>query len=224
MKCDFIKKQTVKDKLYHNKILMVDVKIDYPSLTQGYMGDSMRFNMYYRQKAHKNYRYVSTKLYQAAIKQYTVAKSQGFPFNNFEFVEVYEPTYCTKPIVSLYYDLYEFLGGAHGNTTRKGNTWDMRRGTMLSMESLFDRDFDYKPIIQKYVEADARRRQITGMASYFEGLAENLKKYFDENNFYLTEEGIAIFYPLYTIAPYVAGIQVFIIPYQLFGDKLKYKL
>ncbi|MCX7772019.1 MAG: DUF3298 and DUF4163 domain-containing protein [Clostridia bacterium] len=224
MKCEFIKKQTIKDKLYHNKVLMVDVKIDYPSITQGYEGDPMRFNMHYRQKAQKNYRYASTKLYQAAVKQYTIAKPQGVPFNNFEFVEAFEPTYCRKPFISLYYDLYEFTGGAHGNTIRKGNTWDMRRGVMLPLEAFFDKDYDYQAVMLRYIESEARRRQITGMATYFDGLHENLKKYFDAQNYYLTEEGLAIFYPLYTIAPYVDGIQVFIIPYLIFGDKIKYKL
>ena len=224
MKCDFIRKQTIADKLYHNKVLMVDIRIDYPSLTQGYGGNTMRFNMYYRQKAQKNYRYASTKLYQAAIKHYQVAKKENFPFHNFEFVEVFEPTYCKKNIISLFYDIYEYTGGAHGNTTRKGNTWDTRKGTMLSLDALFVRDYDYKPVILKYAESEARRRQITGAAHYFDGLEENLAKFFDEKNFYLTEEGLAVFYPLYTIAPYSEGIQVFIVPYQQFGDNLKYQL
>lgn len=224
MKCDFIKKQTIKDKLYHNKVSMVEVKIDYPLISAGFEGNTMRFNMHYRQKGQKNYRYASTKLYQAAYKHYTVARPQGVPFNNFEFVEVFEPTYCKKPMISLYYDLYEFTGGAHGNTVRKGNTWDMRHGVMLTLDTLFEKDYDHKSFILRYIESDARRRQITGMASYFEGLGENLRKYYDETNFYLTEEGLAIFYPLYTIAPYADGIQVFIIPFAFFGDKLKYKL
>ena len=59
MKCDFIRTRTIKDSLYHNKVLMVNVKIDYPSLASNYSGNSMRFNMHYRQKAHRNYRYAS---------------------------------------------------------------------------------------------------------------------------------------------------------------------
>ncbi len=224
MKCDFIRNQTIKDKLYHNKAMMIEVKIDYPFITEGYDGNNMPFNMHYRQKAQKNYRYASTKLYQAAHKHYTVAKPQGVPFNNFEFAEVYEPTYIKKPMMSLYYDLYEFTGGAHGNTIRKGNTWDMKRGTLLTMDALFEKDYDYKSLILKYMESDARRRQITGAAHYFDGLDENLNKYYDENNFYLTEEGLAVFYPLYTIAPHSDGIQVFTIPFPFFGEKLKYKL
>jgi hypothetical protein len=224
MKCDFIKKQTIKDKLHHNKNLMIDVNIDYPLISAGYDGDNTRFNMHYRQKAQKNYRYASTKLYQAAVKHHTVAKPQGVPFKNFEFVESFEPTFFKKPMMSLYYDLKEFTGGAHENTVRKGNTWDMKHGAMLTLDALFEKDYDCKPLILKYIESDARRRQITGMSSYFEGLGENLNKYYDDKNFYLTEEGLAIFYPMYTIAPYADGIQVFIVPFPFFGDKLKYKL
>jgi hypothetical protein len=224
VKCDFIKTKTIKDRLYHNKILMVNVKIDYPYLVSNYSRNSMRFNMHYREKAHKNNRYASTKLYQAAVKQYNVSVAQGFPFHSFEFVEAFEPTYCKKTIISLFYDIYEFTGGAHGNTVRSGNTWDMKRGTILRLESLFVNDYNYKPVMLKYIASEARRRQITGMAHYFDNLDENLNKYFDSKNYYLTDEGLAIFYPLYTIAPYSEGIQVFIIPYQMFGDNLKYDL
>lgn len=224
MKCDFIRTRTIKDRLYHNKVLMVNVKIDYPNLASDYSGNSMRFNMHYRQKAQKNYRYASTKLYQAAIKQYNASISQGFPFNGFELVEVFEPTYCKKPLISLFYDIYEFTGGAHGNTVRYGNTWDMRRGTLLMLDSLFVKDYNYKPVMLKYIGAEARRRQITGMAHYFDNLEENLNKYFDPKNYYLTDEGLAIFYPLYTIAPYSEGIQSFIIPYHMFGNNLRYDL
>lgn len=224
MKCDFIKTQAIKDRLLHNKVLMVDVKINYPFLVQGYSQNTMRFNTHYRQKAQKNYNYASTKLYQAAVKQYNASKVQGFPFNNFEYVEIFESTYCKKPMISLFYDIYEFTGGAHGNTIRKGNTWDMGRGILITLDSLFVKDYDYTPIIIRFIESEARRRQITGTAHYFENMDENIKNHFDPKNFYLTDEGIAIFYPLYTIAPYSEGIQVFVIPYKVFGDKLKYKL
>jgi len=224
MKCDFIKTRTIEDRFYHNKVLMVSVKINYPVLSSNYSGNSTLFNMHYRQKANRNYRYASTKLYQTAVKQYRGSVSQGFPFHSFELIETFEPTYCNKPLISLFYDIYEFTGGAHGNTVRRGNTWDMRRGTLLELDSLFARNYDYKPVILKHIESEAKRRQITGRAHYFDNLEENLNKYFDPKNFYLTEEGLAIFYPLYTIAPYSDGIQVFVIPYRMFGDNIKYNL
>lgn len=224
MKCDFIKTRTIRDRLFHNNKLMVNVNIDYPFLVQGNGRNAMYFNAHYRQKAQRNYRYASTRLYQGAVRHYNVSKSQGFPFNNFEFVETIETTYCKKPVISLFYDIYEYTGGAHGNTIRKGNTWDLEKGVIIPLGSLFSKDYDYVPVIIKYIESETRRRQISGMVHYFENLDENIKKYFDPANYYLTDEGLAVFYPLYTIAPYSEGIQVFIIPYFLFGDKLKYKL
>lgn len=224
MKCDFIKTRTIKDSLYHNKVLMVEVKINYPTIVQGYSGNSAVFNAHYRQKAHRNYRYAASRLYQAAVRQYSLSKSQGFPFHNFEFVETFEPTYCRKPMISLFYDIYEFTGGAHGNTVRKGNTWDMERGVLVPLGSLFEKGYDYKSVIIKYIVSEARRRQMAGLANYFDNLEENVMKYFDPANFYLTEEGLAIFYPLYTIAPYSEGIQVFIIPYFMFSGIMRYKL
>jgi len=224
MKCDFIKTRTIKDSLLYNKVQMVEVTINYPYIAQGYSGNPMRFNAYYRQKAQRNYRYAATRLYQAAVRQYSLSKSQGFPFHSFELVETFEPTYCRKPMISLFYDIYEFTGGAHGNTVRKVNTWDMERGIIVPLGALFERDYDYKSVILKYISSEARRRQAAGMANYFDNLDENIKKYFDPNNYYLTEEGLAIFYPLYTIAPYSDGIQVFIIPYFVFGGKMRYKL
>lgn len=203
---------------------MVDLKINYPYSDPGYSGNSARFNMHYRQRAQKNYRYASTRFYQAAIKHYNISKTQGFPFHNFEYLEVFETTYCKNPFISLFFDTYEFTGGAHGNTVRKSNTWDVRRGHLLPLESLFVKEFDYTSIMLKHIEAEATRRQITGMANYFEDLKINIKKFFDPNNYYLDENGIAIFYPLYTIAPYSEGIQVFIIPYKLFGDNIRYNL
>lgn len=222
MKCNYIRTQTIKDQLYHNKVLMVDLKINYPHLDPGYSGNSSRFNMHYRQRARKNYYYASSKFYQAAVKHYNVSQVQDFPFHNFEFIEVFEATYCNKPLISLFFDVYEFTGGAHGTTVRKGNTWDMRKGMLLALEQLFIKDYYYVPIMLACIESEAARRQITGTDHYFDNLNENIRKYFDPKNYYLDENGIAIFYPLYTIAPYASGIQVFVVPYQLFGDNLRY--
>ncbi len=223
MICDFIKKQTINDKLYYGRTPMVQIDLSFPAMT-GHSASMVRFNLCNRQKAFKSYDYARIKLYPQAVKQYQFSKSQGYPFNTYELVQNYDLTYCKKPILSLFFDLYEFTGGAHGNTVRTGNTWDLRRGTLITLNELFIRDYDYNKIILKTIEAEARRRQIAGKADYFENLSENLVKFYDEKNFFLTEEGIAIFYPLYTIAPYVTGIQVFIIPYVLFGSNMTIQL
>jgi hypothetical protein len=57
------------------------------------------------------------------------------------------------------------------------------------------------------------------LSDFFDG-----SYYFDESNYYLTDAGIAIFYPLYTIAAFVQGIPTFIIPYEVFDGSLKKRL
>ena len=92
------------------------------------------------------------------------------------------------------------------------------------MRDLFRRGYDYTAPIFKYVEAEALRRQASGEAQYFEGLEGNIRKYFDEKNFTLSCQGLIVFYPLYSIAPYYVGIQEFIVPYGMFEGNLVYPL
>ncbi|NMA64867.1 MAG: DUF3298 and DUF4163 domain-containing protein [Clostridiaceae bacterium] len=223
MKCDFIKTQTIKDKLYYNRTQMVEVQIDYPFILSSHYPNSMTFNTFYRQKARNQYRYASSKLYREAVKHYNSSKEQGFPFHSYVYNGVFEVTYCKKPFISLYSDVYEFTGGAHGMTTRSSDTWDLKNNRIMELCSLFKKGFNYKYFMLEFIEAEAKRRKITGKADYFDNLKANIVKHFDEKNYYLTEKGIAIFYPLYTIAPYSTGIQVFVIPYPLFGSNLVYK-
>lgn len=222
MICDFIKTQTIKDTLNLNRILMVNINLEYPMMS-GYDYTTSRFNMYYKQRAHRSSYYARIKLYPQAVKQYQFAKSQNFPFNAYELVQAFETTYCKKPIISLYYDQYEYTGGAHGNTVRTGNTWDLNKASLINLSDLFAKDYDYKKVIIKAVEAEAQRRKISGKVDYFDNLNENIVKFYDDKNFYLSENGVVVFYPLYTIAPYVAGIQTFTVPWLLFGNSLKIK-
>lgn len=217
--CDFIRSQVLKDTLYFRRTPMVNIDLSIPVMT----GDDIfasRFNMYYRQLARAGFNYARARLYPQAVRQYYYAASQGFPFNGFELVQTFEATYCKKPVISLYYDRYEFTGGAHGTTTRTGNTWNTERGVMLSLRDLFKPGYDYKDTILRVVERDARHRQATGQVQYLDNLSENIGKYYDDRNYYLSENGIVIFYPLYTIAPYAAGIQTFTVPWIVFGDNL----
>ena len=223
MNCDFIKSQVLKDTLYYRRIPMVNIDLTIPAITGNDLATS-RFNMYYRQQARASFNYARTQLYPQAVRQYQYAVSQNFPFHGYELVQTFDPTYCKKPIISLYYDLYEFTGGAHGSTTRTGNTWDMSRGVVLRLNDFFKPGYDYSKIILRTIENEARRRQETGQVQYLDNLTENIVKYYDDRNFYISETGIVIFYPLYTIAPYVAGIQTFTIPWVIFGDNLIIKL
>lgn len=225
MKRATVVKQMIQEKIAYQGVTMVDVSIAYPSIDGDFPKKcARRFNDYYVREAQKQLKYAKETMYKDAVADYKFAMEKGYPFNTYELMQVYEVTYNSLPVFSLYYDVYQYTGGAHGMTDRTGNTWDLYRCKMLEMKDLFTRGYDYTLPIFKYLEAEALRRQASGEAQYFEGLVENLHKYFDEKNYYLSCQGLEVFYPLYSIAPYYVGIQVFTVPYGMFGNNLTYPL
>ncbi len=220
-----VTKGTLREQLTYQGVLMVDVTIDYPVMTGGACeGGRREFNRHYARQARSLVRHARLNLLPEAIAQYRDALANGFPFHPYALVQTFEVTYHAGVLVSLFLDEYEYTGGAHGNTIREGNTWDLRRRRMLKLHDLFRPGYDYRGPILQVVAQEAHRRQTSGEVDYFEGLDENLLEHFDEDNYYLTYAGLAVFYPLYTIGPYAIGIQVFVVPYGVFGSNLVYPL
>lgn len=220
-----VSKNTMRDNLLYKGVLMVDVELDYPQIS-GTVSKHARqaFNRYYNVQVNERMTYARSTLLRSAIEDYENRQSQGYPFNNYALDQTFEVTLNQPPLVSLYYDVYEFTGGAHGMTNRTGNTWDLRLGRMLKLPELFRPGYDYMSVVRPAVTAEAHRREASGEGYFFDNLDQNLAQYFDPANFYLTPEGLAIFYPLYTISPYAGGINVFEVPWGLFGNNLRYPL
>lgn len=225
MKPVTVVKQTLVEQLTFQGVTMVNVDVAYPAIG----GDisrpcAKRVNEYYEREAQAQRRHARDSLYKDAVADFKFSQEKGYPFHSYELMQVFDVTYNAFPVLSLYYDVYQYTGGAHGMTERTGNTWDLLRCRMLSMQDLFRRGYDYTQTILKYVEAEALRRQADGEAQYFDGLSQNIVKYFDEKNYYLSCQGLNVFYPLYSIAPYYVGIQVFTVPYAMFEGNLVYPL
>lgn len=225
MKPVVVASQSIKEKLTYQGVVMVNVDISYPSIYGDIPRQCIkRFNEYYEREAQRQRRYAKENMYNDAVEDYKFSQEKGYPFNPYELMQVYEVPYNSIPVFSLLYDIYQYTGGAHGMTERTGNTWDLHRCKMLAMKDLFIKGYAYTTPIFKYIEAEALRRQVSGEVQYFDGLTENIHKYFDEKNFYLSCQGLEVFYPLYSIAPYYVGIQVFTVPYGMFGNNLAYPL
>ena len=100
-------------------------------------------------------------------------------------------------------------GGAHGNTVRASDTWNLNVSRRLRLSGLFCRPDDYQELIfPKIREQIAENPEI-----YFDNYEQLIVENFQESNFYTTSEGIVIYYQQYDIAPYSSGIREFLIPY-----------
>ena len=139
-----------------------------------------------------------------------------FPF---EIYSRYTVTLNNNSIISIYNDYYEFLGGAHGLTTRTSYTVDKELEEILKLSDLFKEGYDYKTVINNEIKKQIAKDR----DKYFEP-SENFKGIADNQGYYINGNSLIIYYQEYEIAPYAGGIPEFIIPLDYFQSNYKYNI
>ncbi len=206
------KTQRIDSLLYYKMKPVLEIRIDYPFFYGKLSKRSEKIiNAYYIAKAKKMNTYARTQLYTQAVNDYRYASANGFEFNLYSFYNVFETTFLTPQIISLYMDKSEYTGGAHPNTIRNSQTWDALSAKRLQLRDFFLPSFHYREFFIKYITKIAMSPE--NKENYFDDAPTLIRKNFHEKNFYLTPEGFVIYYQLYTIAPYYIGIPTFTIPY-----------
>lgn len=202
------------EKMYYNNVLVLSYKIEFPQFQSiRFFNATETMNEFYRIKASEYERYCRNDLFNLATKQYNESRSIGVPARPFEALNVTDITYNQNCSVSLYMDRYEYTGGAHGNTLRRGDTWDLQSYGFTKLQSLFVPGFNYIDYILAFIEEEIKRQINEGNNIYFDNYEENIAEYFNIHNYFLTGTGISIFFQQYQIAPYAVGIPQFIIPF-----------
>ena len=150
-------------------------------------------------------------------KEYFGMEGQEKPTFPFEVYSRYILGVNNKSIISLYNDYYEYLGGAHGMTTRTSYTIDKEKEKLLTLKELFIGGYSYQDVINKNIkeEIDKNPENYFNSGRDFKGINEN-------QSFYVEGDNLVIYYQLYDIAPYVFGIPEFKIPLKLFGENYVY--
>lgn len=118
-------------------------------------------------------------------------------------------------IISFYIDYYQFSGGAHGITNRVAYNIEETSGIEMQLKDIFKGN--YKDVINKEIS-----RQISKDPDrYFSG-KDGFNGIGDNQNFYIKNNKVVIYFGLYEIAPYASGISEFIIPNKLLEGNFKY--
>jgi len=200
----------IENEMQYDGVTVLSYKIEYPQFSsENYRRSILRINDFYRARALDYQEYVRTTLYQMAVEQYLDDKENGFPVRVFAAQDSYNITYNRACIISLYFDRYEYTGGAHGLTVRSSQTWNLQSGQMVKLGELFECLFNYKEyIIRNVIEQIRKNPDI-----YFEDYEGLVRQTFNVDNFYATPEGIVVYFQQYDIAPYASGIREFLIPY-----------
>ncbi len=131
----------------------------------------------------------------------------------------YETTQYSEDIISLIYTVYEFTGGAHGNTNFWTYTFDLANGTVISLEDIFLPDSDPLAVIAPIAEAQILERLGDAADTQWvaEGTGNNPVNY---QNFSLDADGITFYFPPYQVAAYAVGTQTVMIPFADLADVL----
>lgn len=150
-------------------------------------------------------------------KKYFGEEKTEKPLFPYEVYSTYTSTEDNNQIFSLYNDYYEYLGGAHGMTTRTSYTVDKKRESLLTLKELFIEGYNYTDIINREIKAQINRNpdNYFDSGNIFKGISEN-------QTFYIEDDDLVIYYQLYDIAPYVFGIPKFKIPLKLFNENFIY--
>lgn len=189
--------------------------IQYPQFTSDkYKSFINKLNIYYKADASLYQKFHVLKLYQMAVDNYEYAKQNGYPIRKYEVVAHYELTFNQDCVISLYYDRYEYTGGAHGMTNRSADTWSLDKGRRMQLSEFFPGQDNYKELIIESIKNQIREQIVMGNNYYFDDYEKLVEENFNTRNFYLVPEGIIIYFQLYEIAPYSSGIMTFLIPFE----------
>lgn len=198
----------------YNTIEVLELSIKYPKIILHYNKQAENLiNVHINMEVNNYIRYAKC-LYKQAIKGYTESQDNSYPFREYSAYMEYTITYNENCFLSMYFDKYEFTGGAHGSTVRASDTWELCQGTHLSLESFFEPLTDYTRLLNDEIIKQAENIQ-KSQNIYFDEYKLLIIKNFDDNSFYLSPSGITIYYQQYDIAPYSTGIVEFTIPYSI---------
>lgn len=172
-----------------------------------------RIRRYYQLQLRAFLRYCEKWLLPQAAAEYRAALAASAPLPSFRAELRYEITYQDERFLSLYTQSREVTTPGQTLLTRRGDTWDLAAGYPVPLTAFFPPRSPWRRKILSVAAEEIRRQERAGIARYHEGWPRLLRRRFNPQNYCLTPEGLAVFFPMYAIAPAAEGIPTFVLPY-----------
>lgn len=200
--------------MYYKNTLILKYTIKYPKfVSPTYSILAHKLNTLYRTKAVMYEKTNVMKLYQMAMVDYEYSVANNYPIHQYEAYVTFTVSYNQNCALSLYFDQYEYTGGAHGLTVRTSDTWDLSKSRRMELSDFFPGRSDVKKFLISNINQQIKEQISNGNTMFFEDYGKLTESTFKMNCFYLVEEGLVIYFQQYDIAPYAAGLLTFVIPY-----------
>ncbi|MBD1379018.1 DUF3298 and DUF4163 domain-containing protein [Metabacillus arenae] len=171
--------------IYTQQIKSRNLLIYYPYVSGQQSGPIQRINSRIQQEVQKQ---ISSQNYDGGIK----TEMTGF----------FEIKTNERNVLSLTLENYAFSGGAHGLTILKGLTFDANTGKSYRLKDLFKDGSDYVKRLSDIISKQIIERDIFVLDPPFKGIAPN-------QDFYIADKSLIIFFQLYELTAYVYGFPYF---------------
>ena len=209
---------TIQSKLINkdNKYIKADLKI--PQLTMGNKSIENNLNKKFE-----------TDIMSVYNNSYKEAQSffDDFPEaeNKFIVSSDYEVKKSNDKIFSILIKYYKYSGGAHGIYEYIPYNIDLASGNVFVLKDIFDENSNYQQVINSEIKNQIKQLNKEQNLPEDSTQIYAFNKIKDNQKFYIKDDSIIIFFDLYDIAPYVAGIPEFTIKREVIENLLnsKYK-
>lgn len=129
-------------------------------------------------------------------------KDQGYPSEDIQEMDgSYEIKTNERGVLSLSLLNYSFTGGAHGNTLQRSLTFDADTGRSYTLGELFKPNSDYRKKLDKIIQSQIKARKLPLLVDY-PGITS-------DQDYYIADKTLVIYFPLYAIVPYAWGFPYF---------------
>jgi len=122
-----------------------------------------------------------------------------------EVVIAYQVPLNEQGLVSIVFSIYTYAGGANGITMFSSLTMDTNTGETFEFDDLFKADSDYRKTLSDLAVKKAEENDVQFINEYT-GVTDN-------QQFYLTPNGIVLYYQPIEFTPHYYGLFRIMIPY-----------
>lgn len=148
-------------------------------------------------------------LYVHACLDLADRRAAGRPFRKWQAELVTQVTLQEGGLFSLWQEGRETRGYDRPLMLRRGDTWSLAEGAPRTLASFFPKERRWKRKVLAQVTEQIQERLEGGESLLDRDCVGRLRREFDAENYYLTPEGVQLFFPMDTLAPGGEGIPVF---------------
>ena len=178
-----------------------------------------RIRRYYRAQGRAFRRYCEGFLLPRARESGREALRDSRPPDCWEACLEWHLTCGDQGLWSLYTQSREVPGWGTPFLVRRGDVWDLNTGYPTPLSAFFPPHWRWG--LLHTLEDLCGRQEAAGVSLWRQDWRRQFRRCFNARNFYLTPDGLVVFYPMYTLGDASEGIPVFSFPYGPEGPFLR---